>query len=692
MHQPWYFMPREKTARLPWVRLHGLKDYLDMPLLAARFGNLRLNFNLVPSLLEQLEVCSKTGEPDHEFELALKPADRLNEQEKEFLINRAFVLPLETAIRPHRRFFELHQKSQSRNWKNWEPADWVDLQVWTNLAWVDPEFWSDPLISGLINKSGGFSEKDKKDLAVWQRAHLSKIIPTYKKLVEEGRIELSTTPYFHPILPLLFDSEVAKVSDPNSSFATSPFRFAEDARAQLKLALESHWKRFGKKPDGVWPAEGAVSNETLGLFASSNFSWTATDEEILFASLPQNPASPEEKILALSTGYRFSGPSGSIGMVFRNRFLSDLIGFTFRNWEAEKAVDYFLGELYRIRSMLDSAGQLENGLVTIILDGENAWEFYPKDGHFFLEGLYSKLSDNPHLETVTLKEYFDSAPSLPVLTGIWPGSWINKNFRIWIGHPEDNRAWSLLRDARQLWEKKKLSLTPEQSEEAYRHILIAEGSDWFWWYGDENFSAERPVFDLLFRENLRYVYELLDEPPPTELGFPISENSSSGTLPGGYIHPVIDGLETDFYEWSEAGCYSFSTGGGAMFQKQPLDKVWYGYNKEKLFFRLNFQNGFVPQTEDSLEILFGKENLLSLVIRLDGTVIQPLDEKVPVQFYFAKALEFSLERKWMEKYLKDRVLYFNFTYRSKEPEYIYRMLSILQMTLDDLIEKSNWQV
>jgi len=691
MHQPWYFMPREKTARLPWVRLHGLKDYLDMPLLAARFPNLRLNFNLVPSLLEQLELCSKTGEPDREFELALKLAERLSEPEKELLINRAFVLPVETALRPHPRFFELYQKSQNRNWKNWELTDWIDLQVWTNLTWVDPEFWANPFISDLINKGGGFSEKDKKDFAVWQMVHLSKIIPTYKKLWEEGKIEVSTTPYFHPILPLLFDSEVAKISDPNFSSATSPFHFREDAKTQLELAIKSHWKRFGKKPDGVWPAEGAVSNETLDLFASSNFSWTATDEEILFASLPQSPASPEEKIAALSTGYRYSGPCGSIGIVFRNRFLSDLIGFTFRNWEAEKAVDYFLGELYRIRSILDSAGQLQRGLVTIILDGENAWEFYPKDGHFFLEELYSKLSDNPSLETVTLKEHFESAASLPVLTDIWPGSWINKNFRVWIGHPEDNRAWALLRDARQLWEKKKLSLTPEQSEEAYRHILIAEGSDWFWWYGDENFSAERPVFDLLFRENLRYVYELLDEPPPAELDFPISENTSSGTLPTGYIHPLIDGLETDFYEWSEAGCYSFSTG-GAMFQKQPLEKVWYGYNQEKLFFRVDFQNGFFPQTEDSLEILFGKENLLSLAVHLDGTVIQPLDEKVPVQFYFAKVLEFSLERKWMEKYLKDRELYFNFTYRSKEPEYVFRMPSPLRMALDDQIEKSNWQV
>lgn len=692
MHQPWYRGPEGAAAQLPWVRLHGLKDYLDMPLVAARYPELHFNFNLVPSLLEQIESAAQANVPDREFELSAKAADALSGEEKEFLIERAFCLPVKTGIQPHPHFFRLYQSAQNRGWRDWKLADWRDLQVWMNLAWVDPEFWSEPLISRLHKKGFSFNEPDKKELADWQKRHLARIIPVYRRLSEERRVELSTTPYYHPILPLLFDSDIATTSDPRSALPTPPFRFPVDAAKQLKLALESHEKRFGEKPAGVWPAEGAVSAATLELFASQGLTWTASDEEILFASLPQTPASDEEKLLALSTGYRFQSSTGSIGIVFRNRKLSDLIGFTYRDWEAEKAVEHFIAELHRLHRLLEAAGRLEPGVVSVILDGENAWEFYPADGRLFLENLYARLSDDPFVETIALKEYFTSVSNLPVLEKIWPGSWINKNFRIWIGHSEDNRAWSHLRDARRLWEKKKSVVSSQQAAEAYRHILIAEGSDWFWWYGDENKTPDQPVFDSLFRDNLSHAYQLLGEIPPEGLNLPIIGLLSSSTPPTGYVTPTIDGRESHFYEWAQAGCYSL-TGGGAMAQSRPLDKIWYGYNREKLFFRIDFRSGFVPQAEDRFEIRFrNKKQELSFTLSLDGKVTSPAGENVPMEMAREKVLEFSLERTWLARNLEEKELYLSFGYQSGGHTYRYAEPEALRLVLDDRLEENNWQV
>ncbi len=599
-HQPFY-----KNARgyyhMPWVRFHGTKDYLDLLLILRDYPDIKQNINLVPSLLSQIEDYVRHGALDNIWMLSEIPPEQLNPEQKQEILDNFFLANVRNMIKPYRRYYELYLKYKYENRyptgaervDRFSDQDFRDLQVWYNLTWIGMCSRERERLQQLFQKGQHFSEEDKQVLWEESRAILGEIIPTHKQMWESGQIELSTTPYFHPILPLLIDSSIARESIPDVRLPAQPFRHPEDAEAQIRMGLEYFEQLFGRLPEGMWPSEGSVSEDAARLIAQHNIRWIATDEAILAKSLQQNYHSNR-----IYQPHLFHGKSRSITIFFRDHYLSDTIGFVYSNWDEDRAVEDFISRLHAIRKrIIEEAGEpaLDHHLTSVILDGENCWEYYPNDGRTFLAKLFERLSEDPYIRSVTFSEFLQNNPSLPSLYKLFPGSWINSNFQIWIGSEEDNRAWDLLKQTRDFLVAKEEEgvLPPEQLAEAWRQIYIAEGSDWCWWYGDEHSSRHDLEFDQLFREHLVRVYEICNEEIPAALYQTIKQkhfDRFSSLRPMNFIHPVIDGKVTHFYEWTGAAVYESSISRQtAMHQvSRIIDKFYLGFDEEAYYFRIDF--------------------------------------------------------------------------------------------------------
>jgi hypothetical protein len=363
------------------------------------------------------------------------------------------------------------------------------------------------------------------------------------------------------------------------------FSHPEDAEAQIQRAVGFYEKTFGSRPAGMWPSEGSVCPELVPLLQRVGIRWMATDEGILFRSL-----SEETGRLALYRPYRVRFKGSEVSVVFRDRNLSDLIGFTYSKSPPQSAADDLVGHLKKVNHSLP---QGQDGILLIALDGENAWEYYPDGGEAFLNGLYERLSRESSLKTVRVGEYLDSHPPRETLDSLHTGSWIDQNFRVWIGHPEDNLAWNCLKRTRGFLEKaasKDGNLSAEKKEMAWEEVYIAEGSDWFWWFGDDFSSDNDEEFDRLFRMHLSNVHLLLGTEVPDYLKIPISSpHEVKPTLePLGLISPSLDGQVTHFYEWREAGYFSAKTTGGSMYRGEGyLSGFYFGFDLERLYLRLD---------------------------------------------------------------------------------------------------------
>ncbi len=592
MHQPCYRTPDSRVFRLPWVRLHALKDYADMPRLATAHPGVRTTFNLVPALLDQLEAYAAGGSDIH-LDLTRIPADGLSETQRCLVLRDFFMANWRTMVEPHQRYRELLQK-RGCNFRDadlpaiarrFSAADFRDLQVWFNLCWTDPSHIAGrPALRGLVEQGRGFSETDKAALLEQQAEILRSVVPAYREAQRAGLIEVSATPHYHPILPLLCDSDEARRCMPD---APLPERFAYpgDARAQIARGLDRVGELMGKRPCGMWPSEGGVSEQAVALLAEAGVSWLATDDAILQHSIGEGHR-PDER-----TRYRPHrlGGDGQPAIFFRDHQLSDLIGFTYAEWEPGAAARDLIGRLEA------SAGRLgaEAGrhIVPIILDGENCWEFYRNDGNDFLDELYRGLAASARLRTRTFSEYLAAEHDEGTLARLYPGSWINGDFGIWIGREEDNRAWELLLTARREIERREAGLDPATRAEVLDELYAAEGSDWCWWYGG-NFSSENlEDFDFLFRAHLQKIYRLLGLEVPQALHRPIAQTSPVEQLmqePIDLIAPAIDGRVTSFYEWTGAGVYNVWNEGGTMHRSQSLLRsVMFGYDRQRLYLRLD---------------------------------------------------------------------------------------------------------
>lgn len=596
MHQPYYEDSVSGKITMPWVRLHAIKDYLDMVEILNDFPNLHQTFNVAPSLLDQLEHLLDPNLPkDMAFELTLKKSVDLSEEEKIFLLKNFFMANWETMIKPFPRYYDLlvkrgkhlsNQELQSAL-RRFTKQDYTDLQVLFNLAWFDPSYREkDSQLNELNRKGKYYSDEDKKIILGKQTEIMQRIIPVYKKMQEDGRIELSVTPFYHPILPLLCNFDIAKISSPQIRLPKVIFNHAEDARFQVKSAVNFYTEHFKVLPRGMWPSEGSVSEEVINIVREEGFKWIATDEEILFKSLGKYKTQED-----LYKPYSMRGEKGDVSLIFRDKALSDLIGFVYQNWPPQKAAADMINRFHAIRESLPK----DKGpfLVSIILDGENAWEYYPNDGRDFLFSLYKNLNNDNKLKLVTVSEFLERYPAEKRLNRLYPGSWINANFSIWIGHAEDNRAWEYLEEARKTLNifqgQNSADSLSDNIQRAWKEIYIAEGSDWNWWYGEDHSSANDEEFDKLFRTHISNVYTLIGQKPPDYLLIPIKGKKAKIIRePSALLSPVIDGIDTNYFEWINAGLLDAAKCGGTMHQSETIIKsVYFGFDLETAYFRFD---------------------------------------------------------------------------------------------------------
>ncbi len=589
MHQPFYKDLVSGEYKLPWTRMHALKDYYGMVRILEEFPRVRQTFNLVPSMMAQVAEYASGEAVDPFLQMALKPAESLNDQERAFLLRHSFYSDPQQMIFRYPRYGELYQTWQAQKTAGARGLFGVpelrDVQMWSQLAWFDEEFQAeDPEVRDWVRRGRNFTAADQRRMGEKQREIMGQVLPAYHKLAASGQIEISTTPYYHPILPLVCDSNIAEVAHPQVPLPPR-FRYPQDARRQLALAHDYIARHFGVAPVGLWPSEGSVSDEVLAIAAEAGFSWAATDSGVLNRTLGR--AVPVE---GLYRPYRWRQKDHKLSLIFRDHFLSDLIGFVYSKMDAAAAAEDFLK---RIRE--NCTGILDSGrdaLVPIILDGENAWEYYYRNGRPFLRELYRRITGDSRMSAVTVSEALRLMAPEP-LDHIFPGSWINANFDVWIGAEEDNQAWTQLLRARQTFDT--AATTNDAGRRmALEELLIAEGSDWCWWYGPEHESVNREEFDQLYRSHLANVYRFLDLAPPEDLSRPILGVALPETLieASGSIVPVIDGEVTSYFEWMGAGMYQVDGRSGAMHGKKFLIKeVHYGTDGANLYLRVDFHPG-----------------------------------------------------------------------------------------------------
>lgn len=594
MHQPYYKDATTDLYLMPWVRLHSLKGYYDVPHSMKKYG-VKGVINMVPSLMEQIIDYADNGATDVWLNNTISNPANMKEEDKAFVIRNFFMINWERLVKTSPRYHEILNKriryEKKLNWsemaKLFSNEEIFDLQVLFNLKWfgfMAREKY--PRLIELDEKDRGFTQKDKQDMLDIQRKIISEIIPLYRELAAEGVIEISFTPFYHPIFPLVHDTDIAS----RSSGARLPERFSypEDAKWHLTEGRSYSEKLWDREITGMWPAEGSISPETVSACIEAGVKWMASDEGVLLNSLGTYDKAP-----ALYRPYRLKGSDDKhmVGF-FRDKYLSDLLGFSFSRMEPEKAVDIFMNYVKSTNFNLPN-GHPEP-VVSIILDGENAWESYERNGEFFLKALFTRLSKSTDVKTTTyghIVEMEDPNLMQPI-SKVFSGSWINSNFDIWIGNEEDNAAWEYLKRVRDFYAKYKRSriVTPEVDAEVMRCIYRAEGSDWFWWYGPQ-FSTENDwLFDRLFRRHLRRVYHILGEENPAFLDIPISSSCSVNAMinPSNTIRPSITGRVDSYYEWSGAGVFENSKKtGGAMYNSIKLtDKIFYGFDRDHLYFKI----------------------------------------------------------------------------------------------------------
>ncbi len=659
-HQPYYKNNLTGEYSMPWVRLHAIKDYIGMALLLEEFPKVRQTFNYVGCLLEQITDYGDNHATDLFWRLTkLAPYD-LTESDKLWMLDNFFSANHQNMIEPYPRYKEFLQKRNFRRkrakdvLKDFSDSDFQDLQVWANLTWYHPlVVRQDTALIELFKKGEGFTQEDKEYVLTRQVEVIRQVIPLHKRLQYMKQIEVTTSPYYHPILPLLCNQESAQVVLPRLPLPRKRMLAGEDAKIHVERAVRAYERHFGQKPRGMWPSEGAVSDNVVPIVAGAGINWLASDEEILDCSLDSkirrndygDVVTPE----ILYKPYRVCIGEHSVNMVFRDHNLSDLIGFQYSKYSVDAAVSNFMSRLDSLKKYDTNGRPL---LVTIILDGENAWEYYPNSGLDFLRKLYETISNCHDVECVRIGDYIDTHPPEHTLHHISPGSWIGHNLATWIGNEEKNMAWDLLENTRSFLVKHTEGSTyPVGNKiiaDAWDEVFIAEGSDWFWWFGDDHFTAYKNEFDSLFRIHLKNVYKLLNVEYPKVLDVPVAAKADRRkpyTLPTGFLEVKLDGVVSNYFEWLNSGVYAVSKDMDAMHRTsgQPIKEMHFGFNTDNLFIRLDFDKEvFAPYRKNGKCVI---------------TFVQPAEMQIVTSNFSDKPLRFKIKNSnqgLSEKY-SDRV-------------------------------------
>ncbi len=621
MHQPYYVNPVTKTAMMPWVRLHAVKGYLDMVDLLDSAPGVKVNFNFTPVLVRQIEEFVEGTVTDLWEDWSRKPAADLNEEEKRRILENFFKINWDNLIHPFPRYAEL-LALRGANWnshtldaalKAYSIADYRDLQTWYNLAWcgfsAEKRF---PLLKDLKKQGRNFTEEQKNAVLDIHQKILALILPLYREAAAKGRAEITTTPFFHPIMPLVYDTNLARRCMPHATLP-SQFSAPEDVAAHLRLAQEQHTRVFGAPARGLWPSEGSIAPEIIPLLRQAGIDYFCTDEGNLFRSLDQDPHWRGHRVdhLELFQGWTVVHDGARVNALFRERPLSDFIGFNSAKGTARQSADHLLHHLEHLATVRTEP----HHAVLLALDGENAWESFRDGGEGFLSLFYQGLEKNPSLPTLRLADYFDAHPPKVEISRLHTGSWINSDFDIWIGDPEENKGWEWVGKTRAFLVQvlAKGSFTKEQIEAAWWEIYAAEGSDWFWWYGPDFTTDCDFLFDDLFRTHLKNVYRILGFEPPAYLEVPIclpAVAEVAYTRPRLPIRPPITGRLETFFDWIGSGSLDLNRQQTAMFQADRIGQtLFYGFDEKTFTLRLD-----LLATPQGVEIHFVQPTDLRVIL------------------------------------------------------------------------------
>ena len=569
LHQPLYWIPRKNQkplALLPWTFLHGIGEYYDLArtLLEAPAG--RVTVNLSPVLLDQWEAYRNRRVEDVFLQHVMRSAEDLTPAERAFVARHFFAAHPLTQIGRFPRYRELQQQDPG----TWTPQEYRDLQVLFVLAYTaEIARREDPVLQELVQKGRNFTEEDKQNLLAAARRLLDQVPALYQALARNPRLEISLSPYFHPILPLLIRGEAHREAGGRGQ-PVPGIAWPEDALRHLQAAHRRGADFFGQKAFGLWPSEGSVSEEALNLVREAGFQWAATDQQVLARSRPG------------ALPYRLY-TCCNLPVVFRDTELSDRIGFVYGAMKPREAAEDLV---QRLRQRAQAGARF----VALILDGENPWPNYQYGGMTFLREVLQAVDQAPDLAWATVGDLVREEPATP-LSHLAPGSWIHGTFDTWMGHPEKRQAWRVLRDARARLiahlpgEFRYPPTTPEHS--ALYAFMAAEGSDWFWWLGDDHPTPLAPVFDRIFRELLRSAFEHLDLTPPAFLDRPLKQAPAPGVQrPRSRIRPRLDGRESHYLEWRNAGRLWIHL--QPAMAGEPLHALYYGFDEDRLYLRLDF--------------------------------------------------------------------------------------------------------
>jgi alpha-amylase/alpha-mannosidase (GH57 family) len=591
MHQPYYKDDAHNTTLMPWVFLHAIKDYYDIPWYSLDFKSIRSTYNLVPSLILQLDSYIQKQANDKLLDIISKPVNILDAKQREFLQTYIFLSNERNMIKPLHRYYELYLKYKAHNDINHLSDDEIlDCEVLFLLSWCGNYLRvNDEVVSRLLRKQAYYTHEDKLELLDALFRFLPKIIELYKRLEDQNISQVSTTPYFHPITPILLDMKSAVDARGDVNLPNVDSSFKDFGIQNTKIAIEQYKEIFGKNPSGFWPAEGSVSFDTAKLFIDNDLKWFCTDEEILFKTIKNRDKSNIYK------NYKLTTAEGSIDVRFRDHYLSDAIGFEYSNTDPKTAVNNFIKHLKDIYN-----SNKHSPLVNVILDGENAWEFFPNNAQDFFMLLYRTIEECDWIECVTMDDITkDEDINTQEISHLGSGSWINGNFDIWIGSEQKNKAWQLLDLTKKDYDIHKQTIDEATNRLIIHEFNVALGSDWFWWYGDDHYTILASQFDELFRTHLINIYHYMGITVPSELYTPIVSKDtghSFHTQPIDFINPKIDGKKSNYFEWLNSGTIETNKEFSVMdSKKNSIEIVRYGYNFDKIFFLLEGNIEELPQ-------------------------------------------------------------------------------------------------
>jgi len=616
-HQPLYYKDESGIYSRPWVRVHATKDYLDMAETVAQYEGVNVTFNLTPSLIRQLDDFASNSAKDLYWILAEVPAVELDETQKRFILERFFDANWDNVIGRFPRYKELLEKRAGTDsfaidaaLESFSNQDFLDLQIWFNLAWVDPDYLAQDPLQGLVEKGKDFSEADKVILFDAIKSIIDQVIPYHAELQKKDVIEVTTTPYAHPILPLIYDVDLALIGNPSAEMPTTAFSYPQDAKAHLAKSVEMYKEYFGQDVRGLWPGEGSVAQDIVGIVHEAGYQYMQTGEPVLAKSLGIDTFTRDEneKVTQADDLYRpyyVKDEAGNkVAIFFRDWNLSDKVGFTYSGMSGEDAAGDLINRLESIHDDFQNQGIAGPHIVSVVLDGENAWEYYENDGKAFLNALYKKFSESEKLKTITPSDYLKLFPEQRELDNLFPGAWFSPNYDTWIGESEEAQAWNYLSQVRSFlaeYESGQKSADADKLAQALDFMYLAEGSDWFWWYGTDQDSGQDSYFDEGYRELLRQVYLSLDEPVPSFVNVPIIQPQPvRATIPlMGSGTPTIDGEVKDD-AWEFAALYEGD-------KKSTYRGLYYVLDKNNLYLRLDTNEILSPDSD--LEFYLGTPSL-----------------------------------------------------------------------------------